>query len=36
MKNKLVAEIEIIKFEEDIITTSSEAVGGGKGDWDEN
>ena len=33
---KLTAEIEIIKFEEDFITASSDAIGGGDGEWDEN
>lgn len=36
MNNKLIAEILIVKFEEDFITASPDAVGGGKGDWDDN
>jgi len=41
MKN-LTAEIEIIEFAKDIITTSTEdiqpqpPIGGGDGEWDEN
>ena len=33
--SKLIAEIEIIKFVEDVITTSN-AFGGGSGEWDDN